>query len=173
MNPEERDAVLATTVGIGGERRLSLEAFPRVTGIADPRTWALDELVEAVERHDVEDVQLAMQVGAAFGMDDRWVEPLISVLEADWSESHEDSAFGLGKLQDPRAVPALLHATYWVPGYLEWDEERSLAVKAIHALGEIPGPEARAALTQLRQHEDRPLRRRVERVLARSQEPGE
>ncbi|MFD5103330.1 hypothetical protein [Streptomyces albidochromogenes] len=36
-------------------------------------------------------------------------------------------------------------ATRWIPEYLDFDEFRALAVKAIWALGAIPGPEARDA----------------------------
>ncbi|WP_073814917.1 hypothetical protein [Streptomyces sp. CB02261] len=42
----------------------------------------------------------------------------------------------------------------WIPEYLDFDENRALAVKAIWALGAIPGTEAREALEDLRDDEN-------------------
>lgn len=167
MRPQERDAILRTGVRPLGGRDQDLADFSRSTGISDPASWALNELKQAVADQNADDTELAMIVGFQSGMDVQWVEPLIDVLESDWSHSHEDAAFQLGELGDPRAVIALVRAAHWVPAYLDFDESRSLAVKAIHSLGRIPGPAALTGLEELLHHEDRPLRTTVERVLNR------
>ena len=55
----------------------------------------------------------------------------------------------IAKLRSPMAIPALARAADYVPEYLEWDEDRELARKAVWALGAIPGPEADNALREL------------------------
>lgn len=42
--------------------------------------------------------------------------------------------------------------------YLDWDENRALAVKAIWGLGKMPGAEAEQALLGLREDEDEIVR---------------
>ncbi len=64
----------------------------------------------------------------------------------------------LGQLRAPAAVDALYHAAWWVPDYLDFDESRALAVKAIWALGGTPGDEAEQALKQLVSAEDEIVR---------------
>lgn len=68
---------------------------------------------------------------------------------ADWHQRHEDVASALGELRSPASVDALVHLAEWVPGYLEFDDARALAVKAIWALGGIGGGAARRALASL------------------------
>ncbi len=105
-------------------------------------------------------------VSGVFGMDERWARPCQALLESDWHILHETAAFALGRVGDA-AVPALVRAAREVPDYLEFDESRALAGKAIHSLGKIPGPEAEAALDDLLLHEDHALRSMVRRVLDR------
>ena len=165
MNSAQRDAILKMVAYPGEPGRLGRDGFIAVTGIDDPETWALHELDDALVNRSADDVGLATTLGALLGVDDRWVDSLISVLDADWTYSHEDAAEILGDLANPKAVLALVRATRRVPEYLEYDEGRALAVKAIHSLGRIPGPEATLGLDDLRDREDRPLRECVERVI--------
>lgn len=165
MKAEQRDAILKMVAYPGESGRHGRNGFIAATGIDHPESWALHELDEGLVNRSAEDVELATTLGALLGVDDRWVDPLIKVLDADWTRSHEDAAEILGDLADPKAVPALIRATRWVPEYLDYDEGRALAVKAIHSLGKIPGPEAALGLDDLRNHEDRPLRECVERVI--------
>ncbi|MFF0277001.1 HEAT repeat domain-containing protein [Streptomyces sp. NPDC004330] len=53
---------------------------------------------------------------------------------------------------------------------LDWDENRSLAVKAIWALGAIPGSEAQEALTRLCDDDSEIVRENAVRQLARRDE---
>ena len=51
--------------------------------------------------------------------------------------------------KDADTLESLYKATQWVPKYLDYDDSRALAVKAIWAIGNIPGPEADNYLQQL------------------------
>ena len=166
MLPEQRAAVLRTIMAAPGGRELDLAGFARVTGIADPASWALQELLDALERRDDPDVQNALILGALAGVDERWVRPLIEVLESTWTCSHEDAAEHLGDLRDARAVPALVRASGWVPAYLEHDESRALAITCAYALAKIPGQAAAGALRELADHDDHHVRTEVERARA-------
>jgi HEAT repeat protein len=84
-----------------------------------------------------------------FGFSDAHLELLMTLALADWHQRHEDVASALGELRSPASVGALVHLAEWVPGYLEFDDARALAVKAIWALGGIGGEEARGALASL------------------------
>lgn len=166
MTPEQSEAVLAL-VHRPAEPAPDPTDLVRRTGRTDPTTWALLELQGAIGRRSADDVELAMVVAAVFGEDDRFVAPPTQLLETDQHVQHEDAASALDGLGAGSAVPALVHAAHHVPDYLDVDEARSPAVKAIRSLGRIPGDHAELALRQLLQHEDRSLRPRVQRVLDR------
>jgi hypothetical protein len=106
-------------------------------------------LRDAVERRDPVDVELALTVCFRFGFSDGHLQPLITLAFADWHQRHEDVAMALGKLRSSAAVNALVHLAQWVPAYLEFDDARALAVKAIWALGGIGGDAAHRALKSL------------------------
>lgn len=149
MSPEERALVMALYVLPGGRQPMSSEEFLRRFGAADGITLGLDLLRDAIERRDPLDVELALVVGFSFGFSDRHLQPLITLAFADWHQRHEDVASALGRLKSPAAVDALLHLAQWVPAYLEFDDARALAVKAIWALGGTSGDAAHSALKSL------------------------
>jgi HEAT repeat protein len=165
VTPEQQRLVFDMAWLPGRGRKVSPEEFQDRTGIANPREWALQELRDAIDRQDADDAEAALAVGSVFGQDRRWSRPLIELLDSEWHKLHEDAAFTIGEVAGSEAVQALVRATHWVPEYLEYDEARALAVKAIHSLGKIPGREAETALRNLLEHEDHALRARVERVL--------
>ncbi|MGC4942478.1 HEAT repeat domain-containing protein [Kribbella sp. DT2] len=102
-----------------------------------------------------------------FGFGPEHVELLVGLVGADWHVKHEDVVAVLGRFQDPAAVDPLYHATWWVPAYLEFDENRALARKAVRALGAVPGQEALAALQRVLDSEDAVVREFAVRELAR------
>lgn len=167
MDETQRKAILRSVIEAHGPSQLSPSQFLSLARIDEPEEWALREVTIALHERSADDLELALLVGLRFGLDRRWTKKLIEVLDTTWSHSHEEAASALGSLEDPHAVPALLRMAYWVPDYLRFDEARTLAVKAIHSLGRIPGSEAEAALEQLRHHEDRWLRSSADRVQAR------
>jgi HEAT repeats len=60
-------------------------------------------------------------------------------LQNFYPSNRKEAAYTLGKLQDPRAVPALVHA-------LKYDAWKDVRIAAAIALGEIGGPDAAIAL---------------------------
>jgi hypothetical protein len=72
----------------------------------------------------------------------------------------------LDEFRSPRAVNALFYATQWIPDYLDYDETRALAVKAIYALGNIPGIESQSKLEVLAGSHDEIFRKYAKHQLA-------
>jgi len=148
VSPEERSLVLAFAI-VPGREPLPAEEFLRRFGSLDGAALGLDLLRDAVDRRDPVDVELALGVCFRFGFSGAHLELLMTLAWADWHQRHEDVASALGELRSPASVDALVHLAEWVPGYLEFDDARALAVKAIWALGGIGGEAARKALASL------------------------
>lgn len=128
---------------------ISREEFLEQFGASDGAALGLELLSEAVKQRDGEDVEFALIVGFRFGFTTEHLPWLISLSFADWHRAHEDVVFALEQLRTPVAVEALAHAARWVPEYLEYDEARALASKAIFALTSIEGRAAEYALESL------------------------
>jgi PBS lyase HEAT-like repeat-containing protein len=148
MSPEERSLVMALFV-VPGRQPMSNEEFLKEFGAADGAALGLDLLREAVDGRDPVDVELALVVSFRFGFSDGHLQPLMTLAFADWHQRHEDVASALGELRSPASVDALEHLARWVPAYLEFDDARALAVKAIWGLGGIGGDAAHRALKSL------------------------
>ncbi|MGW0122145.1 HEAT repeat domain-containing protein [Streptomyces sp. NPDC003327] len=137
-------------------------------GESDGGALALRLLQDAMKRQDADDVEMALIVHAAARASvEEFLEPLIELFPAEWHRDHEDIIRMLGRLRSPRTQPTLVLATQWVPQGLTWDENRALAVKAIWALGAIPGPETREVLEGLREAENEIIRENALNQLAR------
>jgi HEAT repeat protein len=147
MSPEERSLVRSLYV-LPGRQPTSNEQFLREFGAEDGVALGLGLLRDATKREDPVDVELALVVCFTFGFSDDHLQPLSALAFADWHQRHEDVASALGKLRSPASVDALAHLAQWVPAYLEFDDARALAVKAIWALGGIGG-DAHQVLTSL------------------------
>ncbi len=106
-------------------------------------------LAEAIESKIADDVECALIVGFNFGFTNESLDLLLQLLQEGWHFKHEDVVSALADLKAPEAVEALYEVTHWVPCYLEFDEARALAVKAIWALGAIAGPRAQTVLLAL------------------------
>lgn len=168
MTPEEQDLVMDLAVGSGEGPRRTLDEVLAHFGESDGGALALRLLRDAMERRDAGDVEMALIVqDAADASVEKFLEPLIELFPADWHRKHEDIVSTLGELRSPKTVPTLVEATRWVPEYLEFDECQALAVKAIWALGGIPGAEAREALKSLRDAENEIIRENAVKQLAR------
>ncbi|MFB6878875.1 HEAT repeat domain-containing protein [Streptomyces sp. NPDC056323] len=168
MTPEEQDLVRGLAVGLGEGPTRTIDEVLAHFGEFDGGALALRLLRDAMERRDADDVEMALIVMAAAGAPaEEFLEPLTELFPAEWHREHEDIVSTLGKLRSPRTVPTLVLATHWVPEHLDWDENRALAVKAIWALGAIPGPEAREALEGLSDAENEIIRENAVKQLAR------
>lgn len=156
MTPEVRKLILALTYRpldiSGGDPGAVLRYFGTEDGPALGRRL----LREAAERKDAIEFELAMIVCSRFDAYDESLLPLlIDQATADWHERHEDVVSRLGKYRSASAVDALYQSTQWVPDYLDYDESRALARKAIWALAGTPGPEAEQALRRLLEDGDK------------------
>jgi hypothetical protein len=89
------------------------------------------------------------------------------LLDADWHHSHEDIVSIPDELRSPELVETLYPATQWAPKYLDYDDSRAFAVKAIWALGNIGNAEAKQKLKALAHSSHPVLRRNAEHQLER------
>lgn len=106
-------------------------------------------LEEACRTQNAEDLQCALIIGFTFGFMPEQKNVLCRLVDVDWHYSHEDVVEALGGLREPDVVDALFRATQWIPRSLKHDNSRALAIKAIWAIGRIPGTEAEAKLEML------------------------
>lgn len=160
------------TIVPGRERKGSPEDVLRHFGTQDGRALGLSLLRDAVDRRDGSDTEYALIVCGVFGItEEDHLELLVQLASAGWHTKHEDVASALDRLRTPAAVNALYHLTQWVPDYLDWDEGRALARKAVWGLAKIPGPEARAALRQLLDDRDEHVRAYAAKRLDRPAQP--
>jgi HEAT repeat protein len=149
VTPEEQELIMSMAVVPGRGHEVSPEEVLRHFGTSDGSALGLSLLRDAVERRDADDVEMALIVGATFGFTMDYLDLLVELTSAEWHHKHEDVVSALGQLRTPDAVDALEWMAQWIPGYLDFDENRALATKATWALGGTPGPEAEQALVGL------------------------
>lgn len=133
------------------------EPVPRITRAElldhfqtrDGKALGLRLLNESVGERYADGVELSFIVAKQFGIDDDYFDQLTKLAYADWHHKHEDIATNLGKLRRPDTVDSLHHLAVWVPDYLDFDESRALARKAVRALQVTPGEEAVETLREL------------------------
>jgi hypothetical protein len=129
-----------------------------------PASWLLEE---ACQTNSARDLQCALIVGFAFGFAAGQRGVLCRLIGEDWHSSHEDVVGALRTWPTPDTVETLFCATQWIPKSLEYDDARALAVKAIWALGRIPGAEAESKLDMLSRSDNSILRKSAEEQLKR------
>jgi len=137
MTPDEQQTVLDAV-----SKRISEEEFLRRFRIrrADGGKLALTILEKAYREKAAIDVELGLYIGFHFGFTAEHLDILCRLSEAEWHIRHEDVVTPLGELHDNRVVDALYSATLKSHAYLEYDDSRALAVKAIWALGQLKDP---------------------------------
>ncbi|MEV5818360.1 HEAT repeat domain-containing protein [Micromonospora harpali] len=167
MRPEDSDLLLAAVTAPGREREVTRDDILRHFNTTDGRGLGLRLLREAALERDPVGLEAAVVVCNLFGFGAEHLELLIDLTSAGWHEQHENVVSMLSKLRDPGGVVALRCAATWVPSYLDWDENRALAVKAIWGLGGIAGAEAEQALLGLLEDEDEIVREEAEVQLRR------
>jgi hypothetical protein len=158
VTPEARRLIMSMVTVPGQACEGSPEDVLRHFGATDGPSLGLNLLRDAISRQDADDLELALIVMVTFGITIDQLDSLVQLSSADWHHSHEEVVTALGQLRTPAAVDALYQATQWVPGYLDFDESRSLARKAIWALGGIPGQQAEKALLRLLHDDDWTIR---------------
>jgi hypothetical protein len=146
LNADQVDLIRGLIVGRGGKRRLEPEEFLRQWGADDGIELGYELLADAVRRRSGDDVERAITVVSTFGKRWRLLPLLLELAGAEWHERHEDVISELSGYRTPEAIDALVHAVEWVPDYLDYDEARALAVKALWGLAAIVDGRAEDAL---------------------------
>ena len=151
-----------------GQGRITKEEFLRRFPSAVEHGKLASRLLEdAYRAQDGDGLECALTIGFAFGFAPEHTKTLCHLVEADWHVRHEDVVSALDKLRSPGTVEALFRVTQWIPKSLEYDDSRALAVKAIWALGKIPGTEAETKLETLARSENTILRQNAVEQLER------
>ncbi|MFI6777031.1 hypothetical protein [Nocardia sp. NPDC050412] len=170
MTPEDDKVILGLVYSPANPTRVgSPEEVLRHFGASDGRELGLKLLKEAIESRDADGVELALIVSSEFGLTMDYLDTLLQLSSADWHYMHEAVVSLLGQLRTPTAVVALYRAAVWIPDYLDYDDNRALATKAIWALGGTPGLEAEAALVRLGDSDSQIVRQGAEAQLKRRQ----
>jgi len=154
VTPEQREAIMTLVITPHRRQTPTNDEFLQAFGDDDGPTLGLRLLRDALEQRDPVDVELALVVGFRFGISPDYLPSLLTLARADWHHAHEDVVRALGQLETPEAVGALVRLASWVPEYVDWDENRTLAKNAIWALGGIPSRAVDVALASLAASDD-------------------
>lgn len=159
MTIEQRTLCRNLVMLPNGRGSISKEEFlRRFPSAVENGRLALKWLREAYETRNADDLFFTLIVGFKFGFDPKHKDILLRLIDEDWHYNHEEVVTALKNWPTPDTVDALFRSTQWIPKALEFDDARALAVKAIWALGNIPGPEAEAKLEVLARSENTILR---------------
>ena len=168
MTPEQRNLCRGLIIFLNGRSAITKEEFlRRFSSALEHEKLALRWLEEAYNAQSAEDLECALTIGFAFGFAPDQKDILRRLVEVDWHCSHENVVSALKTWPTPETVEALFQATQWIPKSLEYDDYRALAVKAIWALGNVPGSEAEAKLKALTESENAILQKNAREQLER------
>jgi len=171
MTPAQRQLVFDLVITApSGRSKISKEEFVRRFPDAIGSGGLSVELLEqAVREKNAADVACALTIGFTFGFSKDHEATLCRLAYEDWHSSHENvvSALEYGGYEDEACIEALYQLAKIVPPYLEFDEARALAVKAIWALSRIPGRLAQAKLEELAKSSSPKIRPLAEEKLNR------
>jgi len=168
MTEEQRKFCRDLIIYPDGRSRITKEDFlRRFPSAVEHGRLALKWLDEADQTRNAEDLNCALIIGFVFGFAPEHLDILRRLVDVDWHYSHEDVVSALETWPTPDTVEALFRATQWIPKSLEYDDSRALAVKAIWALGKIPGAEAETKLEALARSDNAILRKTAEEQLKR------
>jgi hypothetical protein len=153
--------------------RISEDELLGEVGIArvDATGFALKALEEAYRQTSAVDVECALYLGFRFGTTPEFLDVLIRLSDADWHHRHEDVVTALDQLRDPKAVEALYGAALKIHPYLEYDDCRALAGKAIWALGNLGDKIADEKLRLLAESDSLVVRDSARKQLYRRSKP--
>ena len=121
------------------------------------------------EARDADTVELAMGLGSDVGFTEGFVDVLCRLAFADWHKCHEDVIWALDQLRTVKAIEAFVFSTRVRWPYLDFDDARALAVKAIWGLGNLGDTSADANLRLIADQADGVVRDNALKQLARRQ----
>jgi hypothetical protein len=165
VTPEQEQVIFGLVHAPSRPPTTSPEDVLRCFNTEDGSALGLTLLSEAADHNDSDEVELALLVCKTFGFTDAHLPLLLALAGADWHVSHEDVVWYLGSFQSPDVVDALYRATQWVQGYLDFDDNRALARKAIWELGKQQSQKSRDVLRQLVDSDDELLSREARQQL--------
>lgn len=151
-------------------RKISKEEFVRrYPAAVRGGRLSLDIIERAAGDRSSEDLVCAMIIGHTFGFSPAHEDILCRLAWENWHWSHEAivSALQDCEFEDERCIDALFHLAQFVPAYLEFDDARALAVKAIWAIGGIAGDLSDSRLEALAQSSSPRLKQVAEEQLSR------
>jgi hypothetical protein len=131
-------------------------------------------LRDAERERSAEDLQCALIIGFVFGFSPVHQSTLCRLVDADWHFRHQDVVSVLQDMgmKDRDTIDALFRVTQTKWPYLDYDESRALATKAIWALGNIANDAADAELRFLAESDEPRLRDEAVNQLRRRGESG-
>jgi hypothetical protein len=133
----------------------------------DGRSLCQDLLEKALAERSADDVELTLIMSYSLGLDRSSLYVLQQLARAPWHTRHEDISQILEELGGADVVDDLEFLAWAGPEFQDYEGSTALAKKAIHSLGRIATPSARAALARLRRHPEQDLRDLVDRVEGR------
>lgn len=159
ITPEGYELIFSLVLVPGRPYEGDPAAILRHFGTQDGRALGLRLLRDAIAAKNADETEAALIVCGQFGLDEEHLDLLVGLVYADWHFQHEDVVTMIDSLCRAEAVDALEHAASWVPDYLDFDENRALAVKALWALGRIDAPKAEDALRRLSSSDNEVVRK--------------
>ena len=163
MTSEQRILVQGLIVSpFKSKDRLSLNKFiAQFPSSIENGKLALPLLEASEAARNAVDLQSALIIGFTFGFGPQHNGSLCRLIYADWHYSHEDivSALQIIGLKNDETVRALYSATQLKLSYLDYDDSRALAIKAIWALGKIANEAADEKLRFLAESEETRLKK--------------
>lgn len=171
MTEAERELCHQLVIHADGKVDISEEEFKRrfPSAICHGKL-AKALLEEAFQSQNGDDLLCVMIIGSTFGFGPEHIDILCRLIDATWHQCHEFVVSALDGLRTTEAVDALFRATQWVPEYLDYDESRALAVKAIWGLGNLVDRKSEDKLKTLVHSEDAILRKAAVEQLKRRAE---
>ena len=174
MTEQERNLV----IDYAGKRISEAEFLARFP--VNPRedlNYATRALQETLQSRNKDDVECAMILGFVFGFPPESVDVLCNLILEDWHTQHENMAWQMQRMKDPRAIDCLYKTALVRFPYLAYDEVFALGVKCAWALYAINTAESREKLRLLTQCDNEIIRKQAERLLKRiaeeSARPGD
>ena len=149
MTPEQRRVVFGLVHLPGRPPTTTAEDVLRAFTTEDGVGLGAALLGDAIKTRAARDLEYALLVCKTFGFGPEHRSFLLKLASADWHHSHENVVWYLGNYEGDDVVDALDRATQWVPEYLDFDEHRAWARRAICELGKQPGARSRAVLSRI------------------------
>lgn len=175
MTEDEQELVWCLG-GTPGRTAISDEEFLKKFrgGTTDGIALGLTLLDEAIASRNSDDVSAALLVGAVFGRNRDWLNPLRSLLSQEWHHSHEEIVRELQDQPENESVPYLKNAIALKPNlhHLDYDDYGAFYKKCLWALRAIGTPEAIAAIEECAKSDNKILQKEARYRLKRIAEGG-